>query len=160
MSEIWKSIKGYGGLYKISNKGRVKSFMKNNEMILNQSRKDYPIVTLWNNDKSAATSVSSLVWDYFGDKKREYEKHLIVHKNGKKTDNRIENLQLVSRRDFSRNNSTSKYTGVSRKKGDSKWRSQISINGKAVGLGRFGTELEAAKAYQKKLDEINLQKEK
>jgi len=154
MSEIWKSIKGYGGLYKISNKGRVKSFMKNNEMILNQARKEYPIVSLHNNGNSTATSVSCLVWDYFGDKKREYDKHLIVHKNGKKTDNRIENLQLASRRDFGRNSSTSKYTGVCRKRGDSKWTSQITINGKTVALGRFETEMEASAAYQERLAEI------
>jgi hypothetical protein len=28
MKEIWKDIKGYEGCYQISNKGRIKSFLK------------------------------------------------------------------------------------------------------------------------------------
>ena len=28
-NEIWKDVKGYEGLYKVSNKGRVYSFIKN-----------------------------------------------------------------------------------------------------------------------------------
>lgn len=31
--EIWKDVKGYEGLYKVSNKGRVYSFITNRYMI-------------------------------------------------------------------------------------------------------------------------------
>ena len=55
MEEIWKDIEGYEGLYKISNKGRVKSFRKGkrakapNEYFLTLSlnANGYPQVTLY-----------------------------------------------------------------------------------------------------------------
>ena len=34
MQEIWKDIKGYEGLYQVSNLGRIKSFYFKNEKIL------------------------------------------------------------------------------------------------------------------------------
>ncbi|MEE3805425.1 AP2/ERF family transcription factor [Lysinibacillus fusiformis] len=44
-------------------------------------------------------------------------------------------------------NSSSKYKGVSRSKRNPKWVSNIGFNGKTIYLGSFGTEIEAAKAY-------------
>lgn len=45
--EIWKDIKGYEGLYKISNYGRVKSFHFGKERIRKPSdSRGYPIIKL------------------------------------------------------------------------------------------------------------------
>jgi hypothetical protein len=48
---------------------------------------------------------------------------------------------------------TSQYTGVSWKKRENKWKSQIQINGKQRHLGYFTSEEAAAEAYQKALKE-------
>jgi hypothetical protein len=53
-------------------------------------------------------------------------------------------------RTFSRG--TSKYRGVAIAK-NGKWRADISVKGKKIGLGRFGTEEEAAAAYDAALIE-------
>ena len=49
---------------------------------------------------------------------------------------------------------TSEYKGVSFYKRGNKWRYQISVKGKQLNLGYFLTELEAHKAYQAKLKDI------
>lgn len=53
-------------------------------------------------------------------------------------------------------NSTSKYRGLSRYKGGSKWRCRIYIDGKETVLGYFINEKDAAIAYNNKLDELGI----
>lgn len=77
----------------------------------------------------------------------------VDHVNGDRTDNRKSNLRLASRRENARNMRAHKdslysgYKGVS--KLDGKWFAQIWANGKNKYLGKFSTEIEAAKAYNK-----------
>lgn len=77
----------------------------------------------------------------------------IDHINGDTLDNRKENLRQVTNSQNHMNigkmkkQCSSKYKGVSLRKGTGKWRSLIKRNGKAIELGLFSTELEAAKAY-------------
>ncbi len=79
--------------------------------------------------------------------------HFIDHKNGDRTDNRIENLREVSPRCNTQNTAktkratSSKYKGVA-KRGD-KWMAYIEINGKRKYLGVFDTEFDAACARLK-----------
>lgn len=66
----------------------------------------------------------------------------IDHINHIRSDNRIDNIRLVSRGENNRNLSISKRNnsgviGVSWDAKRNKWRSQICINGKNTGLGRF-----------------------
>lgn len=85
----------------------------------------------------------------------------IDHINGDKDDNRIENLRGVSHRQNSSNNRKhrhGKLVGCYFYKERKLWTSQIRINGKQTFIGRFKTELEAHKAYMKKLKEISCQK--
>lgn len=70
---------------------------------------------------------------------------LVDHKNGNRLDNRKQNLRLCNRSENRRNSgkfSKNKYKGVSLDKRDNKWQATIS-------LGRFKTEEEAARAYDK-----------
>ena len=74
----------------------------------------------------------------------------IDHINMDKGDNRISNLRLADccqngYNSKSRKNSASKYKGVSRMR--NRWRAYINKGGSQIHLGVFGTELEAAKAY-------------
>jgi len=74
------------------------------------------------------------------------------HINGDKLDNRAENLRVCSASENQMNseknkNSSSKYKGVSFYKRDEKWQAGIMLNRKDIYLGRFTSEIEAAKAY-------------
>lgn len=91
--------------------------------------------------------------------KHDNKKH-IDHKNGNPLDNRKNNLRFCTRSQNYMNkkgaykNSTSKYKGVHWRKGRNTWRAGIGIDGKAIHLGTFKLEIEAAKAYNEKALEL------
>jgi hypothetical protein len=77
---------------------------------------------------------------------------VVDHRNGDSLDNRRENLRVTSQQNNTRNMSkhvdrASQYKNVYFQKDRKKWAAYICINGKQTMLGRFQTELEAAKAY-------------
>lgn len=74
------------------------------------------------------------------------------HVNRCKTDNRIENLRVVTNSENSQNQGLSKknasgYRGVFWRKDRSYWVARIKKNRKTTNLGRFSAKEEAAKAY-------------
>jgi len=76
----------------------------------------------------------------------------IDHVNGIRSDNRIENLRSVVRSQNNMNkglykNSTSGLKGASFNERSGKWKSQIQVSGKKMGLGYFQTKEEAHQAY-------------
>ncbi len=76
----------------------------------------------------------------------------VDHISGDTLDNRRENLRIVNRQQNSTNkgpnrNNTSGYKGVSWDAKNGKWVAQITINGKAIKIGRYRTKSEAALAY-------------
>jgi hypothetical protein len=79
--------------------------------------------------------------------------HEIDHINGDRSDNRISNLRDVRRRENKMNfatyrNNTSGMRGVSFYKRTGKWKAQIQVDGRKIGLGYFDTAAAAADAYQ------------
>ena len=164
--EIWKDIKGYEGIYQVSNLGRVKSldrevkfshgFRKIKGIILKQkpNKHGYLVQGLRNGTKLKMIHAHQLVAIAFLNHTPNGNTLVIDHINDVKTDNRVENLQIVTNRFNScktQGSYSSQYKGVSLDKGRKKWASNIRINGKLKKLGRFATELEASKAYQKAL---------
>jgi len=87
-------------------------------------------------------------------------RHLVVdHRNHNGLDNRRENLRLCTRAENSRNRrpfrlNGSKYKGVSWDKERKLFVASIRCNGKYYHLGRFKSEIKAAKAYDKKAREL------
>ena len=161
--EIWKDIPNYEGLYQVSNLGRVKSLgnHKTNKYKILKRCLDvhgYPKYSLTINKKTVSFRAHQLVaMAFLGHKPCGY-KVVVDHINNNKTDNRPENLQLISQRENSskdRKGCTSKYTGVHWDKNCGKWVSQIKISGKIVHLGVFKNEIDAHNAYQDKLKEVN-----
>lgn len=76
--------------------------------------------------------------------------NFIDHINGKRTDNRLENLRLASRLDNAKNRSIHKnnkcgFKGVSPRRG--KYTATIRVNGKNKFLGDFDTPEKASDAY-------------
>jgi hypothetical protein len=74
------------------------------------------------------------------------------HINGKRLDNRRENLRVATVRQNNKNRrsrpgSKSSYVGVSWHARDGKWRSRVRFDGKECILGYYNSEFAAARAY-------------
>ena len=79
---------------------------------------------------------------------------MVEHIDTNSTNNRISNLRLATAKNNATNKSkgvgtTSKYKGVSYYKKSNRWQSSIRVDGVAMYLGYFDTELEAHAAYCK-----------
>ena len=80
------------------------------------------------------------------------DEETVDHINGNKLDNRRRNLRLCSDKDNTRNRralegKTSIYKGVSYDTQTGKWNCHIKVDSKSIRLGRFDTEIEAARQY-------------
>lgn len=76
----------------------------------------------------------------------------IDHINGDRSDNRLENLRLVTNRQNQQNRDihrNGKLVGAVFHKQTKKWNAQTMINGKSMSLGYFDTEREAHAKYVK-----------
>jgi hypothetical protein len=155
--ENWKDIPNYEGLYQVSNLGVV----KNNKGTLIKSfinHNGYFRVNLCKNGVKRNFRNHQLVAMAFLNHIPDGTHKLVVdHINNIKTDNNIENLQIITQRKNARKlqgSYTSKYKGVCWHKKSRKWYSRIHINGKNINLGFFDCELKAHLVYQNKLKEI------
>lgn len=104
--ERWKDIEGYEGYYQVSNLGNVKSISRQvyhpitniqliNERILKPDlRRGYKYVSVSKNGIKKGFLVHRLVGFHFLNSIE--GKNEINHKNGIKTDNRVENLEWVN----------------------------------------------------------------
>lgn len=105
LDERWHAVKGYEGLYEVSNWGHVRSLNyhrtgKTKQLSPGPSGKGYLMVILWKNGKGKSFLVHRLTYETFCGP---IPKGLTVdHINGDKTDNRLENLQLLTQGDNAR----------------------------------------------------------
>jgi len=167
MTEIWKPVRNYEGHYEISNLGNVKSLKREvyhpngnlnlKEKILNPSFDAYGyfVIDLKKDGIRKNRKVHQLVAEAFLNHTPNGYTLVVNHKNFIRNDNRVENLEIVTIRENTNQKhlkSTSKYTGVSWRKEDKKWQSQILINKKIKHLGSFVNEIDAHNAYQNELN--------
>jgi len=103
MQEIWKDIKGYEGLYQVSNYGRVKSLPKNtknqfkNGLLLTPilNNKGYYMIGLYKNRKCKHYLISRLVAQTFIANPNNFP--MVNHKDENPKNNYVENLEWCDR---------------------------------------------------------------
>lgn len=112
MEEVWKDVKGFEGLYKVSNFGRVKTVAHwyirhysdgREEKVWRPARlrkpqkniHGYMMITLYKNKVDYHKQVHRLVAEAFIPNPNNLEQ--VNHKNGDKADNRVDNLEWVTR---------------------------------------------------------------
>lgn len=170
--EVWKDIPEYEGLYQVSNLGNVMSLSRDK---LSRNRngffkfttkekllklfiddKGYYMVKLYNKSIKKTLKVHKLVAITFLNHKPNGYVLVIDHIDNNKTNNKLENLQIITQRENASKDrkGTSKYTGVSWNKIHNKWESYITINKKRKFLGYYVNELEASEVYKNKVNEL------
>ena len=168
--EIWKDIKDYEGIYQVSSLGNIKSLsrtvnhnksgvltIKERLLKLSLDAYGYHHVMLSKNGKVRVNKVHKIVSIAFLNHIPCNYKLVINHINFIRTDNRIENLEIVTPRvngDKKHLKSSSKYTGVYWMKKNKKWMASIRINNKNNYLGSFHNEFYAHLAYEKALKKL------
>lgn len=98
MNEIWKDVKGYEGLYKISNNGRVFSFHHNKngrELTYSLSNSGYYLVGLYDG-KQKRVYIHRLVAEHFIPNPNNLPQ--VNHKDENKLNNEAVNLEWVTRK--------------------------------------------------------------
>ena len=110
MEEIWKDIKGYEGLYQVSNMGNVRSLMYNKHKILkpHKTENGYLQVFLYKDKKRSVFLLHRIVAKAFLPNNNNLPQ--LNHINEIKSDNRLENLEWC---DNSYNN---KYGSISKRR--------------------------------------------
>lgn len=109
MDEVWKDIKGFEGLYQVSNLGNVKRLRHGDYKcvqgyhvfpeklkVLSFDKKGYLQVGLSKNNKQTMRRVHRLVAEAFIPNPNEYP--MINHKDENKTNNNVNNLEWCDAR--------------------------------------------------------------
>lgn len=171
-NEIWKDVPEYEGLYQASNLGRVKSLPKiwiagngsvhkhNGKMLkLCQDKSGYLLTKFTKNLNSKTIKVHQIVAIAFLEHKPNKYEMVVDHINDIKSDNRVENLQIVTPRFNAcktQGKYSSKYKGVYLDKRYNTWCARYKLNGKQKYIGSFKNEYDAHLAYQNTLNQYNL----
>lgn len=170
--EIWQDIKGYEGLYQISNLGKVKCLPKisgccfQNEMILKPytDYKGYEIVNLCKNGKYKNWRIHRLVAETFIPNPD--HKEFVNHKDYDRKNNCVDNLEWVTAQENSRwslennrnaqlrNNLPSSGHHYIQKRGENSYRFQFNKNNKCIVRKAF-KKLEDALKYRNEWLSLN-----
>lgn len=150
IEEIWKPIIDYEGLYEVSDLGNIRNIKngRNRSLkIVRKNRSGYYYVVLSKSNKAKTFYVHRLVALSFLENTIN-EGFVVDHINNIKTDNRLVNLQVITRR---LNNNKDRIgilcvTGVHPKNG--KYVSQITINKVQICIGYFKTVKIAKQHYE------------
>ena len=170
--EEFRAVKGFEGVYEVSDLGRVKSLSREvshnfkgsillPEIILKLGlgTGGYLGVGLSLKGKVKTYQVHQLVAIAFLGHTPCRTKLVVNHKDFNRRHNLKTNLEIITQRkntDKKHLPSTSVFVGVTFIPTRNRWRARIFIEGKRHHLGHFRNELDAAKAYEIALNEYQL----
>lgn len=159
ITEEFRPVKGYEGLYEVSSFGRIKSLIRQkvkNERLRKQSidSTGYYTVTLCKGNpvQYSTFKVHIIVAIAFHNHNPGGYSKIVNHIDFNPLNNRSSNLNLITTRQNTNRKHikhSSRYTGVSRY--GIKWVAKIQVNGRRKHLGTFIDEIDAHEAYQKAL---------
>ena len=107
-NEVWVDAVGFEGAYMVSNMGRIMSLSRESitpkgiirhvsqRLMKQSSSRGYKIVKLRRDNRTITIQVHKLVCDAFY-KERKVDETEVNHKNGIRSDNRVENLEWCNR---------------------------------------------------------------
>lgn len=158
MAEVWKKIPGYDDYY-ASDQGRIKSVKWGKTRIMKPgSIKGYLITELRQNGKGKKYKVHQLIAMAFLGHQPCGQKWVVDHIDDNKSNNKLENLQVVTQhRNAARKKykkGTSKYVGVSWAKRERLWNARIYNGEKYESLGYFKSQFQAHLSYQERFKEL------
>jgi hypothetical protein len=155
--EIWKTIPNWED-YQVSNLGQVRSLKTGNPILMKpRNILGYQMVHFRNKGKRKMFRIHQLVAMVFLDHKSCGMEWVVDHINSNKSDNRLENLNVITHRENTSKERVLKSNlpaGVDFHKRANKFRSRIFIADKQKYLGLFNTPEEASEAYQKELNKV------
>jgi hypothetical protein len=155
--EKWKDIKGYEGVYQVSDLGRVKSLRYGNILNPYIGNHGYMVVNLSENKRRTTIMVHILVAESFLNHSSN-RGYVVDHINNNQKDNTLSNLQVITHRENCTKD-RKKNIGTSYNKNNNKWIAMISIDKKQTYLGSFDTEERASIAYDFALTQLDKLKE-
>jgi DNA-binding XRE family transcriptional regulator len=156
-AEIWKDIEDYGGVYKISSNGQVKSFNKKWKPRILKPRirgKGYLSVVLTKDGKEKSHSVHRLVAKTFI--KNQKNKPQVNHKNGNKLNNDVKNLEWCTNKENMEHATKNNLTNKGEKHPKSKLTANKVIKIKKLYKNKRFTQTELAKKYGVSVTSIRL----
>ena len=129
MTEIWQPIKGYKGIYEVSNLGKIKSYALDKPHIkkLSYKRMGYPYTMLYKNGRGQWVNIHRLIAKTFIPNPK--NKPQVNHIDGNKQNNKVSNLEWVTH-------------------------SENTIHAFKIGLMARGEEHKSAKLSDKEVREI------
>ena len=113
MKEEWRDIKGYEGLYQVSNLGRVKGLLTNKIKVLEKSKNGYIRVSLYKHNKQKHMLLHRLVLIAF--KGENKDKRYVDHIDGNPSNNSLANLKWCTMQENAMNPITRKRKSLSKK---------------------------------------------
>jgi len=156
-NEIWKTITDFEN-YQVSNFGRIKSLKYGKILNPSISSNGYKNTGLFKDKIQYKKMVHQLVAIMFLNHIPNGKKIVVNHKNFIRTDNRLENLEIITSRENTNKKHlkyTSKYVGVGWHKASEKWCARIVMDKKRIHIGLFINEIDAHNAYQEYLTQAS-----
>ena len=139
MTEIWKDIEGYEGLYKISNHGEVWSERKQGLLKKGKGTKGYYKVILTKNKKPKNFDIHRLVATHFID--NPFKKPCVNHLDENKTNNHYSNLEWCTYKENT-NHGTGNERRKETRKHSSKWKEFVEKNNKETSKQIIGINID------------------
>ena len=163
MLEEWRDIPGFEGHYKVSNRGQVKTIggIRKDKIGRNYTVKERIKTIYWPSNgygqvslgRTGRYNVHVLVAMAFLGHKPNGHKVVVDHINNNPSDNRLENLQLITQSDnvfrgVDKTKTSSEFKGVYYDKRRDNFSVQKRIDGKLVYLGSYKDKKEANQVYK------------